>query len=70
MDSTIIYLAAFIALSAAAVATAILVVRRDARDAGVLIKLLIIWVSIAALLPLTSFAGALHRRRRERQGVA
>jgi len=57
-NNTIIYLAAFIAFSAAAVAMAILVVRRDGRGVGDLIKQLIIWVAIAALLPLTSWAGA------------
>jgi hypothetical protein len=58
MDSTILYLTAFVALSATAVAMAILVVRRDGTGTGELIKQLIIWVAIAALLPLTSWAGA------------
>jgi hypothetical protein len=58
MDETMIYLAAFITLAAVAVATAIVAVRNDGRNAGNLIKQVAIWVSIAALLPLTSFAGA------------
>ena len=64
MDETIIYLAAFVTLVAIAVATSIIAVRRDGRSVGTLIKQLIIWVSIAALLPLTSWAGAtmLHPR--------
>lgn len=72
MDDTIIYLAAFIALSAAAVATAILVVRRDGRGAGDILKQLIIWVAIAALLPLTSWAGAtmFHPRTRLKELTA
>ena len=52
MDETIIYLAAFVMLVAVAVATAIVAVRRDGRDLGDLIKRMIIWVGIAALLPL------------------
>jgi hypothetical protein len=64
MDETIIYLAAFVTLVAVAIATSIIAVRRDGRNAGELIKQLIIWVSVAALLPLTSVAGAtmLHPR--------
>lgn len=64
MDSTIIYLAAFVTLVAVAVATSIIAVRRDGRDVGDLIKQLVIWVAIAALLPLSSWAGAtmLHPR--------
>jgi len=50
MDSTIIYLAAFVTLVAVAVASAIIAVRRDGRNVGDLIKQLVIWVSIAALL--------------------
>ena len=42
MGNTIIYLAAFVALSAAAVAMAILVVRREGRGVGDLLKQLII----------------------------
>jgi hypothetical protein len=72
MDGTIIYLTAFVALSAAAVATAILVVRRDGRGVGDLIKQLIIWVAIAALLPLTSWAGAtmIHPRTQFKELMA
>ena len=64
MDDTIIYLAAFVTLTAVAIATAIIAVRRDGRDVGDLIKQLVIWVAISALLPLSSFAGAtmLHPR--------
>jgi len=58
MDSTIIYLAAFVTLVAVAVATSIIAVRRDGRDVGELIKQLVIWVAIVALLPLSSWAGA------------
>ncbi len=58
MDSTIIYLAAFVTLVAVAVATSIIAVRRDGRGVGDLIKRLIIWVGISALLPLSSWAGA------------
>jgi len=58
MDETIIYLAAFVTLVAVAVAAAIIVVRRDGRNVGDLIKQLIVWVAVAALLPLTSVAGA------------
>ena len=72
MDSTIIYLTAFVALSAAGVATAILIVRRDGRGMGDLIKQLIIWVAITALLPLTSWAGAtmLHPRTKLKELMA
>jgi len=71
-NNTIIYLAAFIAFSAAAVAMAILVVRRDGRGVGDLIKQLIIWVAIAALLPLTSWAGAtmIHPRTQLKELMA
>ena len=64
MDETLIYLAAFVTLVAVAVATAIIAVRRDGRDVGDLIKQLVVWVGIAALLPLSSWAGAtmLHPR--------
>lgn len=58
MDSMIINLAAFVTLVAVAVATSIIAVRRDGRGVGDLIKQLIVWVAIAALLPLTSWAGA------------
>ena len=72
MDETVnyfaalIYLAAFVTLIAAAVATAIIAVRRDGRNVGGLIKQLIIWAAIAALLPLSSWAGAtmVHPRAR------
>ena len=66
MTETLIYVAAMIALIAIAIATSILAVRRDGRDVDGLIKQLIIWVSISALLPLTSYAGAtmLHPRTR------
>lgn len=66
MNDTLIYVAAMIALIAVAIATAIIAVRRDGRDADSLIKQLVIWVSISALLPLTSYAGAtmLHPRTR------
>lgn len=64
MESTIIYLAAFCALLAVAIGTAVLVVRRDGRGLEAIVKQWIIWVGIAALLPLTSWAGAtlLHPR--------
>src|SRR2546421_3374025 len=64
MGETIIYLAAFVTLVAVAVATAIIAVRRDGRDVGDLIKQMIIWAGISALLPLSSWAGAtmLHPR--------
>jgi hypothetical protein len=64
MDVTIIYAATFVTLIAVAVATAIIAVRRDGRDVDVLLKQLIIWLGIAALLPLSSWAGAtmLHPR--------
>src|SRR5688572_14003366 len=58
MDQTIIYLAAFITLIAVAVAAAIIAVRRDGRGMGDLVKQLVIWVGIVALLPLSSWAGA------------
>ena len=58
MDDTIISLAIFVSLIAIAVATSIIVVRRDGRGAGDLIKQLVIWAGISALLPLTSWAGA------------
>ena len=58
MDNTIISLAIFVSLIAIAVATSIIVVRRDGRGAGDLIKQLVIWAGISALLPLTSWAGA------------
>ncbi len=66
MSETLIYAAAIIALIAVAIGTAILAVRRDGRDVDNLIKQLVIWVSISALLPLTSYAGAtmLHPRKR------
>lgn len=59
MDSTIIYLAAFATLVTVAVATGIIAVRRDGRDVDHLIKQLVIAVGIAALLPLSSWAGAM-----------
>jgi hypothetical protein len=64
MTETVIYVAAMIALIAVAFATAIIAVRREGRDTDNLIKQLIVWVSISALLPLTSYAGAtmLHPR--------
>src|SRR3954468_9333679 len=58
MDETIVYIAAVITLIAVAVATAIIAVRRDGRNVGDLIKQLIVWVGIVALLPLSSWAGA------------
>jgi hypothetical protein len=66
LTETIIYVSATIALIAVAIATAIIAVRRDGRDVDNLIKQLVIWVSISALLPLTSYAGAtmLHPRTR------
>ena len=66
MGSTIIYLAAFVTLTAVAVATTIVAVRRNGRDVDDLINQLIIWVGIAALLPLSAWAGAtmLHPRVR------
>jgi hypothetical protein len=72
MDNTIIYLTAFVTMVAIAVATAIIAVRRDGRGAGDLIKQIIIWVCIAALLPLTSYAGAnmLHPQKPMRDLVA
>jgi hypothetical protein len=72
MDNTLIYLAAFVTLGAAAVATAILVVRRDGVGVGDLIKQLLLWVTIAALLPLTSWAGAtmLHPRTQLKELMA
>jgi hypothetical protein len=72
MDQTIIYLAAFVTLTAVAVAAAILAVRRDGRGVGEMIKQLIVWVGIAALLPLSSWAGAtvLHPRTRMNELVA
>jgi hypothetical protein len=66
VDSTIIYLALFVTLVSVAVGMTILAVRRDGRGAGDLILQLIVWVTVAALLPLTSYAGAtlLHPRTR------
>ena len=66
MEQTIIYLAAFVTLVAVAVATAIIAVRRDGRGLGDLIKQLVIWLGVAALLPLTGYAGAtmIHPRTR------
>jgi hypothetical protein len=59
-----IYAAAFVALLAVAVSASIAAVRRDGPDVGNLIKQLIIWASISALLPLSALAGAtlLHPR--------
>jgi hypothetical protein len=64
MDEEMIYFAAFIVLMAMAVAMAIIAVRRDGRGVELLLKQLIVWVGIAALLPLSSWAGAtmLHPR--------
>lgn len=64
MGETIIYLAAFVTLVAVAVATAIIAVRREGHNVAELIKQLVIWVGITALLPLSSWAGAtwLHPR--------
>lgn len=64
MSNTILYLAAFAAVVAVAVAMSIIAVRRDGRGAETLIKQLIIWLGIVALLPLSSWAGAtmLHPR--------
>lgn len=66
MDDEMIYFAAFIVLIAVTVAMAIIAVRRDGRGIGDLLKQLIICVAIAALLPLSSWAGAtmLHPRTR------
>jgi len=66
MNETLVYAAAVIALLAVACGSTIIAVRRDGRDADKLIKQLVIWVSISALLPLTSYAGAtmLHPRTR------
>jgi len=66
VDETLIYAAAFITLIAVAVATAIIAVRRDGRNSGDLIKQLIVWVALSALLPLTSYSGAtlLHSPKR------
>src|SRR3954464_15516113 len=66
MDSTLIYLSLFVTLVAVAVGTTILAVRRDGRGAGDLILQLIVWVTVAALLPLTAYAGAtlLHPKTR------
>lgn len=58
MDNTLLVLAAFAAIIAAAVAMAIIAVRRDGRGMGDLLKQLVIWVGIVALLPLTGMAGA------------
>jgi hypothetical protein len=64
MDSEMIYFPAFVAIVAVAVAAVILAVRRDGCGAGDLVKQLIIWAGIAALLPASSWAGAtvLHPR--------
>ncbi|HTL28323.1 MAG TPA: hypothetical protein VL282_03850, partial [Tepidisphaeraceae bacterium] len=69
MENEIIWIAAFVTLIAAAVGAAIIAVRRNGRDVDRLIKQLIIWASISALLPLTSFAGAtmLHPRTRMKE---
>src|SRR3954471_6261829 len=66
MSETIISLAVFVALIAISVGAVIIVVRRDGRNLGDLIKQLVIWVAISALLPLTSYAGAtmLHPQTR------
>ena len=66
-----IYIAAFIVLIAVAVAMAIIAVRRDARGMGELVKHLIVFTTLAALLPLTSYAGAtmLHPRTRLKELV-
>jgi hypothetical protein len=72
MDSTIIYLAAFVTLVSVAVATSIIAVRRDGRGVENLIKQLIVWVAIVALMPLTSWAGAtmIHPRTRMKDLMA
>lgn len=64
MDETLLYLAAFCGFVSVAIALAILAVRRDGRGVGELLKQVVVWAGIAALLPLTSWAGAtyLHPR--------
>jgi hypothetical protein len=66
MDDEMMYAAAFVVLIAVAVAMAIIAVRRDGRGVGVLLKQLLICVAIAALMPLSSWAGAtiFHPRTR------
>jgi hypothetical protein len=58
MDDEMLYFAAFIVLISVAVAMTILAVRRDGPNLGEVVKQLIVWVGISALLPLTSYAGA------------
>ena len=72
MDDTLLYLAAFVTLIAIAVSASVIAVRRDGRDVGSLVRQLIVWVGIAALLPLTSYAGAtmLHPRTQLRDLMA
>jgi hypothetical protein len=63
MDETI-YMAGLVALIAVAASASVVAVRRDGPEVGGLIKQLIIWASISALLPLSAVAGAnlLHPR--------
>jgi hypothetical protein len=58
MDDEMIYFAAFVVLIAVAIAMSIIAVKRDGRGVGELLKQFIICVTIAALLPLSSWAGA------------
>src|SRR5690349_8036148 len=69
MMNEFIGIAAFISLVTFAIGTTIIVVRRDGRDLGNIIKQLIIWVTIVVLLPLTSYAGAsmLHPRHKAKE---
>jgi hypothetical protein len=58
VDEWLIFLCAFITLTAVAIACSIIAVRRDGRGMADLIGQLIVWLSVAALLPLTGYAGA------------
>jgi len=67
-----IYAAVFVVLIAVTIAMAIIAVRRDGRGVDALLKQLILCVAIAALLPLSSWAGAtlLHPRTQLRDLMA
>src|SRR5438128_1334284 len=58
MGSEMISAAAFVVLLAMSVAISIIAVKREGRGLGDILKQLIIGVGIAALLPLSSWAGA------------
>jgi len=66
MENELLWIVVFVALVATAIAMAIIAVRRNGRGVDRILKQLIVWTAIAALLPLTSYAGAtlLHPRTR------